>query len=51
MTKAELHDYVHTKSTELSYSEAVLVNIALCVERIESGEYRNESQIDEQLAR
>jgi len=51
MTKAELHEYTNTKSGELTYSEAVLSNIALCVDGIERGEIHNESQIDEQLAR
>ena len=51
MTKTELYEYTNTKSSGLTYSETVLVNIALCLEGIERGEIYNESQIDEQLAR
>tara|TARA_R100001510_G_C7653752_1_gene212140 strand:+ start:1698 stop:1853 length:156 start_codon:yes stop_codon:yes gene_type:complete len=51
MTKAELHEYLYKKSKDLSYSETVLVNVALCVDRIERDEIHLESQIDEQLAR
>ena len=51
MTKAELHEYTHNKCQLLTYSEQVLVNLALCSEGIERGEIYNESQIDEQLAR